>query len=115
MTTRIDTAQPVQGVTTVGAGLSGASTGVKLSYTVPAGRQARISLISAANFNGAPTVQLRITVGGTTVVLSSGTVAQVSTGGVYLNAGDVADLNVSALVAATTFDGAIAAEEYAAQ
>jgi hypothetical protein len=96
----------------VGSGLSGASVGVKLSYTVPAGRTAMLRYIGVANFSGNPTVQLRVTYNAITVVISSGTVAQNQQPNISLNAGDIVDLNVSASIAASTFDGVISAEEF---
>lgn len=105
---------PINGVSTVGAGLSGAAVGVVLTYTCPAGRQAKLYDVSIANFNLAPTVQARVTIGGVTIVLQSGTTAFDFIGAVFLNAGDTCTVNVSALVAASTFDAGVFVEEYAA-
>lgn len=105
---------PVNGVSTVGAALSGASTGVKLTYTVPAGKQARVWDVSVANFTLGPTVQARITVGGVTIVLQSGTAAFDFAGAAFLNAADTCDVNVSALVGASSFDAGIHVEEFPA-
>jgi hypothetical protein len=112
MSSRLQQNQPVQGVATVGAALSGAATGVVLTYTVPAGKQAEVHFVNVANFNLAPTVQIRFTVGGVTVVVGSATVAQSFSGRVPLNAADTCTINVSALVAASTFDVLVAAYEF---
>jgi len=102
------------GAPTVGAALSGAATGVVLTYTVPAGKQAMLRFVSVANFTLAPTVQIRATVGGVTVVLWSGTTQVQLTAQMALNAADTVTINVSALIAASSFDAAIGAEEYSA-
>lgn len=114
MSIRNNPGAPTNGVSTVGAGLSGATTGVKLSYTVPAGKQARLGDVSVANFTLGPTVQARATIGGVTIVLQSGTAAFEYNGVVFGNAGDVFDVNVSALVGASSFDAGIHVEEFPA-
>ena len=114
MSSRVQQSQPVQGVTTVGAALSGATVGVKLSYVVPAGRQAELTWASAQNFTGAPTVAIQAIVGGTTVTLGSAAGPESFSGLIALNAGDTVQLNVTALVAASVFDGVISAREFVA-
>ena len=104
---------PVNGVSTVGHALSGAATGVVLSYTAPAGRQAKVTGATLAAFTGAPNVQIRATIGGVTIVLTAGTAALSYSNPVYLAPGDVLDVNVAALVGGSSFDAGVYAEEYA--
>lgn len=112
MPTRVPPFQPLTCKTVGAAGLSGAGVGVKAAYTCPAQRQAVVSCANVGNFAGAPTVQLRVTVGAVTLVLSTFTAEKFFPGPVYLDAGDSIDLRVSAAVAGSAFDGTLTVEEY---
>lgn len=103
---------PDNGGISKGTGLSGASTGVKLTYTVPTGHQAEVTLASVFPTAGAATIQIRATQSGTTTILQSSTGAQQFTGRLQLNAGDSVTINVSVLDAAGVFDANIDAREY---
>ena len=115
VSSRVQQSQPIQGKTVAQAGISGASTGVKLSYTCPAGTQAEVTWMSAANFaGGAPTVTLEIFVGAQDCVVASGAAPLSASGPWYLNATDIAQIRVSVLAAGSSFDGVICAREYPA-
>lgn len=86
-----------------GAAVSTATTGVKLSYTCPAAKQARGRC--RARTSGTQTVQLRITRSGEAakVVRQVATASEVNEE-VSLAAGDTVDWNCSVLLAASTAD-----------
>lgn len=88
------------------------STGDKLTYTVPAGKTARITHVTWRNNSGAPTVDIRLARGGTTYVLKQFTNDLDAAVGYRLQAGDVIALNVSTIAVATsTADASIHIEE----
>lgn len=97
-----------------GTGLSGASTGVKITYTVPTGNQAVLTCCTVFPTAGAATIQIRVTISGTTCILTQGTVAMIFVGQVNLGAGDTVTVNVSVLDAAGVFDATISAAEFPA-
>ena len=99
----------------LGAALSGAATGVVLTYTCPAGKQATVRFVSLFQDTLAPTVAVQATLGGTTVnVFSSNANFQLNMT-IQLNANDTVTLNVTTAVATSTFDGLICADEYLAE
>lgn len=112
MATRTWPFQPVNGAPVVGSALSGAVAATVLTYTVPAGRSAMLDFAGVANFSGAPTVAVKVTIGGTTVVLQSGSAAFNIAPRIALNAADTCTLVVTGTVAASTFDGFISATEF---
>lgn len=97
-----------------GTGLSGASTGDKLIYTCPTGKQAEVCGAWINPTAGAATIGFKAVLSGTNVVLQSGTVGQQLQGRLSLNAGDSLRLTVSTLDAASVFDGCITSREYPA-
>lgn len=97
------------------ASLSGASTGIKLTYTVPAGRQARITGAWIRQTAGAATIGTRASIGGTACQGPAFAGDTTFAAGICLDTGDSFSLTVAVLDAATLFDGVISAEEYLAQ
>lgn len=93
-------------------GLSGASTGNKLQYIVPAGTQSVVRFCSIFPTAGAATIALQCVISGTTVTIMSGTTAQLQNVYVPLNAGDTAKIQVTVLDAASVFDATIGIDEY---
>ena len=112
MAQRLGPQGPQFGVPTVGAGLSGAAVATVLTYTVPTGRNALVRYAGVNNFSGAPTVQVRATVGGVTVVLGSGAGAYDTFPNLALNAADTLTIRVTAAIALSTFDATISADEF---
>lgn len=106
---------PVTGTYVRTAGLSGATTGIKQQYTVPAGRQAVVRAAGAFPTAGAATIALQASLNANVVNVSSGTVSQQVGGGQCLDAGDTFRVNVTALDAASVFDFYCCVEEYLAQ
>ena len=78
------------------------ATGVKLSYTVPAGKTARLLSASWFNNSGTPTVRLEIVRGGTTVVLRQDTASYREGIETALDPGDVVRFNVTVAAAASS-------------
>ena len=78
------------------------STGVKLSYTVPAGKTAR--LLSAGWFNnsGTPTVRLEIVRGAATIIQRQDTTSYREAIETALQAGDTIQFNVTVAGAASS-------------
>lgn len=72
------------------------TTGVKATYTAPAGKTARCVMATLVVNVGTPTVQLRLNRGGTVIVLGSYTAQVREQGPVLLEPADVIDWNVSA-------------------
>lgn len=104
------------GGSVVAAAVDTAVLGVKLTYTAPAGRRAVVLTATCALTAGpAPTVQLRATIGGVTVILAQGVAPQTFTFSVPLAAGDSVSWNVSVVGAASTCDFEISAEEQQSQ
>jgi hypothetical protein len=103
--------EPANGLSKIGAGLSGAIAGVRLSYVCPADKQAVVLTMGTAHFVGkAPVIQHRATIGDVTAVLFEGELPQVVLHNCCLNAGDSVDLFVVA--PGDNFDGHISVEEY---
>jgi hypothetical protein len=101
------------GVSTPGTGLSGASTGVKLSYVVPAGKNAMFRFAAVSNISGTPpTIALQTITGGSTVTLQSQTTAFNISPNIALNAADTVQVNVTTLGAGSAFDAIISVEEF---
>jgi len=113
MSTRLPPLLPVSGFTLAGAGLSGASTGVKLSYTCPVGRQAEVIFLGVAGFVLAPTLRLRAVIGGATVVIGQTTQANLLENTLCLQQGDSVEISVQTAVAGSSFDGCLVVKEYA--
>lgn len=98
---------------TAGSGLSGASIGVKLSYTVPAGRNAVLRFMGAFSIANAPTIAPQVVIGGNTYILDSFTAGpKTYLYPISLNAGDTAQFNVTVGAAGGSFNGIICADEY---
>lgn len=115
MAARVSNQAAIEGVATVGAAINTAATGVKLTYTCPAGRVASVRMIGWGNVTGtAPNIQLRVTVGGVTVVFVSSSTGQSVLGNIPLNAGDTATINCSGAGVGSTIDGFIFVEEFLA-
>lgn len=86
------------------------TTGVKLTYTCPAGKFGTVKATSR-QITGTATIQLRRTRGGVTIVFATtATVGATIDRELHVIAGDVIDFNVSAAVAGTA-DLDISAEE----
>ena len=100
------------GQPTVGSALSGANAGAVLTYTCPAGKQAIVRYASMFLTNLAPTVALQANIGGTTINIKSAAASYDWQGAIMLNAGDFVRFNVTGIVAASTLDAGIFAEEY---
>src|SRR5262249_16695499 len=87
------------------SGANTATTGVKSSYTVPAGVQAELESATAFETTGTAVVSaLQIVRGATTVNLTSATTAGTFAGAVPLQAGDVVQWNGTTAVAASVTD-----------
>jgi hypothetical protein len=93
----------------VGNALSGATTGVKLTLTVPAGVSATFQTATIFYTNLAPTVNLRLVRAATNYNLFSTAVGGVFYGPIGLVAADTVVWNVTTAVAASTFDAVISA------
>lgn len=105
-------ANPETFQTALAQATSTASTGVKLSFTVPAGSQGTLTEAFVSAQTGTPgTVAIQIVRGGTTVTLASGTTALTVTGPIYLKAGDVVQINVTAAGTASAADMMISVEQ----
>lgn len=90
-----------------------ATTGVKASYTVPAGKTAILNAATAFATAGTTQVlQLQIVTGGLTITLLQAAPSATSNIDFTLSAGDVVQWNCTAAVAATTEDLLIAVTEY---
>jgi hypothetical protein len=75
------------------------STGVKLTYTAPSTRRA-VALSAGVVINsGSPTIQLRATIGGTTVLLDVTTASTIDTILLHLDPGDSVDWRVETAAA----------------
>ena len=94
-----------------GAALSGAATGAKLSFTVPANAVGQLLNVTLANFTGAPTIAIQVVRAATTFNLGSFTAATNQQFAFSLQAGDVVQLNVTTAVGASVFDGTISGTE----
>jgi len=103
----------INGAVVTGHLLSGAATGVVLSYVVPAGKQAKVTLFNVFGQVGTPTVQAQAIIGGVTVAVTQGGPNILFASGPALNPGDTAQINVTTLAAASTFDATICADEFA--
>lgn len=116
MADRVNNQNPIAGVPTVGTGLSGATTGVKLGYTCPAGRVAVVRYWTVTSISGGgPTIVIQVTIGGVLdVIFSMTTSPQVQQVMIPLNAGDKIEANVTAAIAATTFSCLFGVEEFLA-
>lgn len=92
---------------------STATTGVKLTYTVPAGKQAFIHAFAFFETVGTGVVAAaQVIVGGATITLTQGTTALFSNGDFWLSAGDTFQWNVTTLIAASTADFSVMVQEY---
>lgn len=88
------------------------TTGVKLSYTVPTGKTARVAGVSWWNNSGTPTVALELVRGANTVVIRSDSASYREVLGLRLEAGDTLRFNVTtAAAASSTADATISLEE----
>jgi len=114
MSTRVNNGAAVNGVTKNVNGASGAATGVVLTYTVPAGMQAELLFAEVNSFTLAPTVAVQYVNANGTYTLGSGTTAFASTLNVQLQAGETIQVNVTALVAASSFNAFFGIKEYLA-
>lgn len=93
-------------------GLSGATTGIKQSFQVPAGS---VGVLRSATYFptvGAPTVNLQIVRGANTINLENGTVQVTVNSQVDLQALDTVQWNVTTAVAASTFDATISVDTF---
>ena len=70
--------------------------GTLLTYTAPTGRRSRVRYIALTIGSGNPTVELRVTRGGTTVVLRTDTASYEASVDIALDAGDTVQLVVTA-------------------
>ena len=98
--------------TSIAAAASTATTGVKLSYTVPAGKTARLTGASAGTVGAGVTLQLQLVRAASTLVLDSITASKVETLTIELQAGDVIQWNCTVAVAATTADLTLGIQEF---
>jgi hypothetical protein len=92
------------------------TTGIKLSYVVPAGRVSK--LLDASWFlvaGAAPTIALQVILGGVTITINSFTVGSQPSFSCWLASGDTVQWNVTTLGAAGTADLTLALEDYEAQ
>lgn len=103
---------PSNGANTSSAGLSGATTGTKLTYTCPAGAQAVCRFVSVMPTAGAATIQ--IIAGTTTRLVQQGTTQMQLACYIPLSPGDTVKIFVSVLDAASVFDAIIGVEEFPA-
>lgn len=106
---------PVQesslGATVIADGVATDTTGVKLSYTVPAGKTARVTGVSWFNTSGTPTVQLQLVRSAATIVIRQDVDSFTAAPGLRLQAGDTIQLAVTVLAVAGTADASISVEE----
>lgn len=99
------------GETVIADEVSTTTTGVKLSYTVPANTWARLVGVSWFNTAGTPTVQLQLVRAGATLVLRQDATSYRDAVGVSLEAADVIQFNVTVAGTTSTADAVISVEE----
>jgi hypothetical protein len=100
------------GAVSKSTGVSGATTGVKLTYTAPAGSAGKLQGASVFPTAGAATVQVLLRLSGTTIIVAQATTAIAFSVPHNLNPGDQVQVNVSVLDAASVFDACISVDEY---
>ena len=103
---------PAVGWSAVAAGASGAAVGDALTFTVPVGDSGVLDMATVSNFTGAPTVQLQLVRGASTVVLASVTAADLQLSGIQLQAGDVIKWRVTTLAAGSVFDATLSGRQF---
>jgi hypothetical protein len=77
------------------------STGVKLTYTTPAGRQSQVTLIALSAVPAGVTVRVETTIAGTTRTLQDFTAATLIVISLQLDSGDSVAVNVTVAAAGT--------------
>lgn len=91
-----------------GDNLDTSTIGVKLSYTVPAGVNATLTHLSwTLTAGAAPTIEWRLSRGGVVSTIQTGAANMLATPSLPLIPGDIVQLNVSVLGAASTVDAVI--------
>lgn len=95
-----------------GTPLSGATTGPKLTYTCPAGFQARVIGVWVNVTAGAAEIAVECSFGGAIRQLQRSTTSFQLVGNITLDPGSLCRLSVNVLDAASTFTGVICVEEY---
>lgn len=95
----------------VGAGLDGASTGAKLTYTAPAGKPALVMGAAVSGLGATTDVNLTVTAGAVTAMVYYNGAAGADWSNhnmmIPLEAGDSVSLRVVDITALDTFDGHI--------
>jgi methionine aminopeptidase len=114
VSTRTGAAGAINGVSTAGEALPATATGVQLTYTCPAGKQAVVRFVSIDTIVNAITIAVEAVIGGVNVEVTSFTANGVLNCTIPLNAGDVVQLDVTVAIAGGAFDALIGAEEYTA-
>jgi hypothetical protein len=95
--------------------VSTAAAGSLIFYQAPAGKIAKIKFALITNFaGGAPTVVIRLEIGGNPFPLISGAAAIQFLGEIWLRAGDVLRLQCTAGAVGSTVDVYTCVEEYEA-
>lgn len=96
----------------IAAAVSTAITGVKDSYTVPAGKTARFTGATAGPVGAGVTLQLQLVRAASTLVLDSITAAKVENFTLELQAADTIQWNCTVAVAATSCDLTLGIQEF---
>ena len=113
MANRVVPGNALNGANAKTAAADTSTTGQKAVYTCPAGKAAVLRWISWVLLGGtAPTVALRVRLGGTTVAISIGSTSAGIAPNISLDATDFAEVNCTTGGAGSTADCMISVEEY---
>ena len=94
-------------------GISSASTGIKLTYTCPAGFQALVlSVIVGPIAGGAPTIRAELNITSDIISINESATPFCTLCMMWINPGDSCRFNVITAVSGSTFAAAISVEEY---
>jgi hypothetical protein len=100
----------------LGDGVATDALAVVLTYTVPAGRTAKVTQTTLRLNSGAPSIDLELVQGGATIVIYRATADRIDQTGLRLEAGDVLQFRVVvAAIAGSTADLSIHVEEQQVQ
>lgn len=103
---------PSSGVTVSNAAIDSSTTGQKLVYQCPVGKQAKVLVARTCLYNGSPTVEIVVTVGGNAIAVQKGTTQLADLSGYILDAADTIEIDVAIAAAASSFQAIISVEEY---
>lgn len=107
--------QPIRGTAARITSALASTTGIKLTYTCPTGRQAKVTNVTVFPTAGAATIDIQTILNAQTVQLKNGTGQQEYAGGLMLDEAETCRINVTVLDAAGVFNSQISVEEFLAQ